>query len=202
MAPEDTIFNALYNYTKALAVALGHRDLLTRLHSDRVFGLAGEIAVEFGLSKKDLAVLKISALFHDIGKIGIPDNILLKPSKHNETEWEKMKEHSVIGEDIMSAIDIEDSPQASKIIRHHHEYYNGLGYPDKLIGEDIPICSRIISIADSYDAMAVTRSYHKARKHSEIMTILESETGLKHDRNLMHIFCKVIESSKFKAASK
>jgi len=69
MAPEDTIFNALYNYTKALAVALGHRDLLTRLHSDRVFGLAGEIAVEFGLSKKDLAVLKISALFHDIGKI-------------------------------------------------------------------------------------------------------------------------------------
>jgi response regulator RpfG family c-di-GMP phosphodiesterase len=201
MEEEDSTFIALYNYTKALAVALGHRDLLTRLHSDRVFGLAGEIAVAFGMSKKDLAILKIAALFHDIGKIGIPDNILLKPSKHDEAEWEKMKEHSSIGENIMSAIDIEDSSRAAKVIRHHHEYYNGLGYPDKLIGEDIPICSRIISIADSYDAMAVTRSYHKARKHLEIMSILESETGVKHAPNLMQIFCKIIESSKFKAAS-
>jgi HD-GYP domain-containing protein (c-di-GMP phosphodiesterase class II) len=201
MVQEDPTFVALYNYTKALAVALGHRDLLTRLHSDRVLGLAGEIAVVFGMSEKDLAILKIAALFHDIGKIGIPDNILLKPSKLDEVEWEKMKEHSAIGENIMSAIDIEDSPRAAKVIRHHHEYYNGLGYPDKLIGEDIPICSRIISIADSYDAMAITRSYHKARKHSEIISILESETGEKHDPNLMQIFCKIIETSKFKAAS-
>ena len=201
MEQEDTTFVALYNYTKALAVALGHRDLLTRLHSDRVLGLAGEMAAALGMVKKDLAILKIAALFHDIGKIGIPDSILLKPSKHDAAEWEKMKEHSAIGENIMSALKIEDSPRAAKVIRHHHEYYNGMGYPDKLSGEDIPICSRIISIADSYDAMAVTRSYHKARTHSEIMSILESERGVKHDPNLMQIFCKIIESSEFKAAS-
>jgi response regulator RpfG family c-di-GMP phosphodiesterase len=201
MTQEDTTFVFLYNYTKALAVALGHRDLLTRLHSDRVLGLAGEIAAALGMEKKDLAILKIAALFHDIGKIGIPDAILLKPSKHDAAEWEKMKEHSGIGENIMSAIEIEDSPRASNVIRHHHEYYNGMGYPDKLIGEGIPICSRIISIADSYDAMAVTRSYHSARTHSEIMSILKSEAGEKHDPNLMQIFYKIIESSKFKAAS-
>lgn len=201
MGQKDLIFVALYNYTKALAVALGHRDLLTRLHSDRVSGLAGEMAVVFGMDKNDLAILKIAALFHDIGKIGIPDAILLKPSKHDAAEWEKMKEHSAIGENILSAVEIEDSPRASKVIRHHHEYFNGQGYPDKLIGEDIPICSRIISIADSYDAMAVTRSYNRARKHSEIMSILESETGMKHDPSLMQIFCRIIESSKYKAPS-
>ena len=166
-----------------------------------MLGLAGEIAAALGMEKKDLAILKIAALFHDIGKIGIPDAILLKPSKHDAAEWEKMKEHSGIGENIMSAIEIEDSPRASNVIRHHHEYYNGMGYPDKLIGEGIPICSRIISIADSYDAMAVTRSYHSARTHSEIMSILKSEAGEKHDPNLMQIFYKIIESSKFKAAS-
>ena len=201
MGQEGLTLVALYNYTKALLVALGHRDLLTRLHSDRVSGLAGEIAVAWGMDKKDLAILKIAAMFHDIGKNGIPDAILLKPSKHDAAEWEKMKEHSAIGENIMSAIQIEDSSRASLVIRHHHEYYNGHGYPDKLIGEEIPICSRIISIADSYDAMAVTRSYHRARKHSEIMPVLESELGVKHDPDLMRIFCKIIESSKFKAAT-
>lgn len=200
MAQEDTTFIALYNYTKALAVALGHRDLLTRLHSDRVYGLAGEIGEVFGLTNENLAILKIAALFHDIGKIGIPDAILLKPSKHDAAEWEKMKEHSEIGENIISALEIKYSSRAAKTVRHHHEYYNGQGYPDKLAGEDIPICSRIISIADSYDAMAVTRTYHRARKHLEIMSILESETGTKHDPDLMLIFCRIIESSKYKAA--
>lgn len=201
MRQEDRIFVALYNYTKALAVALEHRDLTTRLHSDRVSGLAEELAVACGMEKKDLAILKLAALFHDIGKIGVPDAILLKPSKLDAAEWEKMKAHSAIGEHIMSEIEIEDSSRASLVIRHHHEYYNGLGYPDKLIGEDIPICSRIISIADSYDAMAVTRSYHGARKHPEIMSILESEAGTKHDPNLMPIFFKIIESSRFKATT-
>ncbi len=197
---EDAIFITLYNYTKALAVALGHRDLLTRLHSDRVYGLAGEIAAAFGMGKQDLAVLKMAALFHDVGKIGISDEILLKPAKHDAAEWEKMKEHSAIGENIMSAIEIEDAPRAAKVIRHHHEHYDGQGYPDNLTGEEIPVCSRIISIADSYDAMAVTRSYHSARTHSEIMDILASETGVKHDPTLMKIFCQMIESSKFKAS--
>ncbi len=200
MDQEEHTFVTLYKYTKALSVALGHRDLLTRLHSERVRGLVEEIAIGCGLPKKDFDILKIAASFHDIGKIGIPDHILLKPSKLDDVEWEKMKEHSEIGEDIMAATEIEGSQQASLLIRHHHENFDGKGYPDGLSGENIPIGSRIISVADSYDAMAVARSYHVARTHLEIMSILHLETGVKHDPNLMRVFCKIIESSKFRTS--
>ena len=200
MELEDQIFNSLLKYTKALSVALGYRDLLTRLHSERVLGLSGEIGVRCGLSEQELGILKIAASFHDIGKIGVPDYVLLKPALLEDAEWIIMKQHSEIGEKIMVSTELEGSQQAALLIRHHHEHYNGMGYPDKLSGKNIPICSRIISIADSYDAMAVTRSYHHARTHQEIMAILHEETGKKHDPELMHVFCEIIESSEFRAA--
>ena len=200
MKQEDPIYAALYKYTKALSAALGYRDSLTRLHSERVLGLVHEIGASCGLPETQLGILKISASFHDIVKIGIPDHILLKPSQFDEAEWAIMKQHSEIGERIMAATELDGSQQASMAIRHHHEYYNGKGYPDNLSGEQISIYSRIISIADSYDAMAVTRSYHRARTHMEIMAILHKETGEKHDPELMGTFCKIIESSKFKAS--
>ena len=200
MELEDPIFNALYTYTKALSVALGYRDLLTRLHSERVQGLSKEIALRCGLSKNEINALSIAATFHDIGKIGIPDHILLKPSQLDEAEWEEMKRHSEIGEKIIASTELEGSRQAARLIRHHHEHYNGMGYPDKLSGGNIPICSRIITIADSYDAMAVTRAYQNARTHPEIMAILHEQTGEKHDPELMRVFCEIIESSEFKAA--
>lgn len=200
MDQEDPAFKALYTYTKALSVALGYRDLLTRLHSERVCALSEAIGVAYGLSKQDLAILKIAASFHDIGKIGIPDHILLKTSHFDETEWEEIRKHPEIGERIMAATELDGSQKASRVIRHHHEYYNGSGYPDKLAGKDIPVCSRIIAIADNYDAMAVTRSYHQARTHAEIMAIMREETGEKHDPELMQIFCEIIESSELKAA--
>jgi HD-GYP domain-containing protein (c-di-GMP phosphodiesterase class II) len=200
MELEDPVFHALYAYTKALSVALGYRDLLTRLHSERVQGLAVVIGKACGLSEEQLNALKVAASFHDIGKIGIPDHILLKPAQFDEAEWQKMKTHSEIGEKIMAATELEGSQQAARVIRHHHEHYDGQGYPDKLAGENIPICSRIISIADSYDAMAVTRSYHHARSHAEIMAILQRENGKKHDPELMRIFCGMIETSEYKSA--
>lgn len=200
MKLEDPIYTALYKYTKALSAALGYRDLLTRLHSERVLALSDEIGVSCGLSNQELGILRIAASFHDIGKIGIADHILLKTSQLDEAEWAAMKQHSEIGQRIMAEIELAGVQQAAQAIRHHHEHFNGKGYPDKLSGEAIPICSRIISIADSYDAMAVTRSYHRARKHMEIMAILHQETGEKHDPVLMDAFCKIIESSKFKAA--
>ena len=100
----------------------------------------------------------------------------------------------------MLATELDGAPEVALAIRHHHERYAGFGYPDGLSGEEIPICSRIISIADSYDAMAVTRTYHRARKHPEIMDILHDETGLKHDPELMRVFRDIIENSDFKAA--
>ena len=200
MEQEDPVFSALYTYTKALSVALGYRDLLTRLHSERVQGLSVAIGKAHGLSKQQLNALKIASSFHDIGKIGIPDHILLKPAQFDKAEWQVMKTHSEIGEKIMAATELDGSKQAAQAIRNHHEHYDGQGYPDNLAGKDIPICSRIISIADSYDAMAVTRSYHHARTHPEIMAILQEENGKKHDPELMQIFCGIIENSKYKSA--
>lgn len=199
MKQADPAFNTLYTYTKALSVALGYRDRLTQLHSERVQGLSAALGAACGLPNDQLLSLRIAASFHDIGKIGIPDHILLKPAPFDDAEWTVMKTHTEIGEKIMAATELEGSEHAAQIIRHHHEHYDGSGYPDGLAGEDIPICARIISIADSYDAMAVTRSYHHARAHPEIMAILRQETGEKHDPALMQIFSKHIETSGFRA---
>lgn len=200
MELQDPIYAALYRYTRALSVALGYRDLLTRLHSERVLALSEAIGARLGLDEHDMGVLRVSSSFHDVGKIGIPDHILMKPSKFDEAEWAIMKGHSAIGEAIIASTELDGSPQAAFAIRHHHEYFNGHGYPDGLSGEGIPIHSRIISIADSYDAMAVTRSYHLAKKHVEIMRILCEEAGEKHDPNLIRLFCEIIESDPHKAA--
>lgn len=201
MKLEDQAFNSLLKYTKALSIALGYRDLSTQLHSERVQGLCVSIGKSCGLSQSEINTLIIAASFHDIGKIGIPDHILFKPSKLDPTEWETMKKHSEIGAEIMLATELEGSKQAALPIRHHHEHYNGMGYPDNLMGESIPICSRIISIADCYDALAVTRSYHHVRTHLEIMDLLHEESGKKYDPEIMRIFCKIIETNQFKTVN-
>lgn len=199
MEMESEIFNALYTYTKALSVALGYRDSMTRLHSERVRGLSQEIGLRCGLTGGEISELGIAAAFHDIGKIGIPDSILLKTSRLDEADWVKMRQHCEIGEKIIASTELKGSQEASILVRHHHERYDGTGYPDKLSGNDIPICARIISIADNYDAMAVTRSYHHARAHEGIMDVMHRETGKKHDPEVMRVFREVIESSPFKA---
>ena len=200
MNPADPTYIALHRYTKALSVALGHRDLYTRVHSDRVFALSEAIGVRIGMSEPQLGILRISATFHDIGKIGVPDHILLKPGGLDESETAIMQRHSAIGEDIVISTEIEGATEAAIIIRHHHERYDGAGYPDGLAGEDIPLSSRIIGIADSYDAMSTTRAYHPAKTHSEIMGVLREEEGGKHDPKLTEIFREIIENSRFKVA--
>jgi HD-GYP domain-containing protein (c-di-GMP phosphodiesterase class II) len=195
MESKNDILEALYRYTKGLSVALGYRDLMTRLHSERVRDLSMTIGSHYGLNNREVSTLRVGSSFHDIGKIGIPDSILLKPSMLNEAEWEVMKRHSEIGENIMLSTGLEGSRKIALVIRHHHEHYDGGGYPDGLSGESIPICCRIISIADNYDAMAVTRSYHHAGNHVEIMEILCNESGKKFDPQLMNIFCEIIDQS-------
>jgi len=201
MKSSGRVYEALYTYTKALSVALAYRDPMTRLHSDRVLGLAVALGERCSLSGRELGILKIGASFHDIGKIGIPDRILLKPASFDGTEWSVMRQHAEIGEKIILATEIDGAPEAAAVIRHHHERYDGQGYPDKLAGEAIPIASRIISIVDSYDAMAVTRSYHRAKNHAEVMAVLYEESGTKHDPRLLRVFAAVIEASPFVAAA-
>ena len=195
---KNSTFVSLYRYTKALSVALGYRDTMTRMHSERVVALSLSLGEHCGLTDDELETLRVAATFHDIGKIGIPDAILLKPGRLDRTEWECMQRHAEIGQQIMLATDLDGAETAARAIRHHHEHFDGLGYPDQISGQQIPIAARIIAITDSYDAMAVTRSYHAALGHSVIGEILRVQSGTKYDPDLLHTFLRYIETSALK----
>ena len=185
----------MHNIAHSLTVALGERDHHTRHHSERVVRLSVELGRHIDLNDHELELLSLGAQFHDLGKIGIPDQILRKPAPFEDVEWECMKQHAIIGERIILAIGDDKSPEVARVVRHHHEHFDGSGYPDGLSGTEIPLFARIVSLADSYDAMAVSRPYHKARQHQVVMNILDSEAGRKHDPDLLHAFCAVIEKS-------
>ncbi|MDO6563361.1 HD domain-containing protein [Amphritea sp. 1_MG-2023] len=197
---DQEVFQILEQRTKALAIALGFRDPSTLEHSTRVQTLAAELGKAVGLNVKQLAALRISAKFHDIGKIGIPDHILMKPTKLDHQDWTVMVRHPEIGEQIVRSTELEGAAETGQIIRHHHEHYDGQGYPDRIAGEAIPIGARIISIVDSYDAMAFTRPYHRGRSHADIITQIQRESGAKHDPYLLKHFCRIINTSKHRVA--
>lgn len=183
------------NISRTLTVVLGERDPTTRSHCERVINLAEEFGSHIGLSGQEMELLTLGARFHDIGKIGIPDHVLGKAAPFEEAERECMKQHTLIGERIILAIGSERSPELARTVRHHHENFDGSGYPDQLAGSDIPLLSRIISLVDNYDAMAVQRPYNKLRRHRDVMNVMHREAGIKHDPELLRIFCTVIEKS-------
>ena len=148
-----------------LSRAVDARDPYTAGHSGRVAILSSKIAKKLGISKTESEQIELAAQFHDIGKIGIPDSILLKPGKLTEIEYSEIKKHPVVGTNILS--NIEFLKDALPIILHHHENYDGRGYPYGISGTEIPLGSRIISIADTYDAMTSDRPYRKALSHEE-----------------------------------
>lgn len=199
MSCEHADYLPLHAIAQTLTVALGERDRHTRIHCERVVRLSAELASYLDFSQSELDLLALGAQFHDIGKIGIPDHVLLKPGAFAAEEWECMKQHPVIGERIVLALGSDKSTEVARMVRHHHENFDGSGYPDQLAGEQIPVLSRIIALTDCYDAIALTRPYHHARRHHEIMDILASEAGLKHDPHLLHAFSTVIEKSPMRA---
>ncbi|UTW04368.1 HD domain-containing protein [Amphritea atlantica] len=199
MSPAEKLtYQTLEGRTKALATALGFRDQSTLDHSDRVQKLATELGIAAGLSEGQISALRISSIFHDIGKIGIPDRILMKPGKLDTDDWAVMHRHPVIGQQIVLSTELEGAAETALMIRHHHEHFNGNGYPDKIAGEDIPVGARVISIVDSYDAMAFKRSYHKGYKHTEIIEQINRESGIKHDPYLLNHFCRIIDKSAYR----
>jgi len=191
-------YPTLIQFTNALSKVLKERDAYTRLHSDRVMNLSTEIAKYIALPSKDLMLLKTAAALHDIGKIGIPDKVLLKAGNLDDDETAIMHRHSEHGENIVLSLSHDGADVIAQAIRHHHEFFNGLGYPDRLIGENIPIFSRIIAIADNYDAMATRRVYQEAKSHTEVMDIMSDELGHKHDPVIFAKFVKLIENSEFR----
>lgn len=191
-------YSTLIKFASALSIALKERDAYTRLHSDRVMNIACELGKRIGIESKDLPLLQTAAALHDIGKIGIADEILLKPYKLQNDELEIMRTHSARGSQIVTSLDLEGSNIVADAIKHHHEHFDGTGYPDELIGEDIPLLSRIITIADNYDAMASRRVYQDAKSHEAIIDVMLDELGSKHDPHLFEEFIKMIEKSEFR----
>lgn len=191
----EIIDHSLLNQAQALAVALNERDEYTSSHCDRVVRFSLELGKKCGLSSAELRVLPLAAALHDVGKIGVPDRVLLKSGRLDADEWEIMKNHSEQGERILMALETQEMQCAARIVRHHHEGFDGSGYPDALAGENIPVLSRIVALADSYDAMATTRPYHRPKIHREIIAIMDEESGSKFDPDIFRRFLKLVEGS-------
>jgi HD-GYP domain-containing protein (c-di-GMP phosphodiesterase class II) len=192
-------YELIKGHAFALSVALDERHHPTFTHCRRVAGLCLELGQQCGLSRRELRLLRLAAAYHDVGKIGIPDSVLHKPARFNDDDWAHMRAHSEKGQRILLAAGLEDSVTIGLAVRHHHERYDGNGYPDGLAGEAIPVLARIVAIADAYDAMASRRTYGQQRSHSQILDVLREERGLQHDAYLTDLFLGLIDNSAFKA---
>lgn len=168
------------------------KDPYTRGHSDRVSEYSVLIGKKLGLDEKTLHILKIGGLFHDIGKIGIPDSILLKESKLSDEEYSQIKNHPMIGVHMLgdAAIFTDILP----IVKHHHERYDGRGYPSQLVGEDIPYVARIAAVADTFDAMTSKRSYRDSLPIDVVRAEIERCSGTQFDPNIAKVFLDIMDN--------
>ena len=176
---------------RALAAAIDAKDPYTKGHSERVSETSVALAQELNLTDKDIENIEYTALLHDIGKIGIADNILGKNSILTNEEFDKIKEHPIMGAKIIEPVDfLKNSYEA---IYHHHEKYNGKGYPDGLKEKDIPLLSRIIAVADAYDAMGSDRPYRKKLNKVKILKELKDQSGKQFDPEVVKALISVID---------
>ena len=183
----DNLFSTLY----AFVAAVEARDLYTREHSTRVAKLAYKIGQQMNCSEEELNIINFAGYLHDVGKIGIRDDILLKPGKLTEQEYENIKEHPVIGADIIGKLGLWDKEQI--VIRHHHERFDGKGYPDGLKNYEIPKLSRILAVADVADAMGSDRAYRKRMDYKKVITIIKENSGTQFDPEVVENFLKIAD---------
>lgn len=168
------------------------KDPYTRGHSDRVSAYSVLIGEKLGLSEEELHTLKIGGLFHDIGKIGIPDSILLKESKLDDEEYSQIKNHPSIGAHILG--DVSMFKDIIPMVLHHHERFDGRGYPSQLAGEDIPLIARIAAVADTFDAMTSKRSYRDALPLEVVTAEIEKCSGAQFDPKIANIFLDILKN--------
>ena len=177
---------------ESLSTTIEAKDEYTRGHSRRVAQYAALIAENLGWSKEEIQNLKNCAYLHDIGKIGIPDQILNKPGKLTNEEFNLIKQHTTIGQDILKDITI--IPHIDEVTRSHHEHYDGTGYPDGLKGNEIPIQARVIALADSYDAMNSRRIYRNTLSHGRIYHEIQMNAGTQFDPEITKVFLKLMDN--------
>ncbi len=176
---------------RALSAALDARDSETEGHSQRVTKLALAIGAALNLSPEELTTLERGALLHDVGKIGVPDNILLKSGPLNKAEREWMNRHPQLGYDMLKEISF--LQDALPVVLHHQERWDGSGYPEGLRGEQIPLGARIFAVADTYDAMTSTRPYRRALSHEEALTEIRQCSGTQFDPRIVEAFFSLFQ---------
>ncbi len=177
---------------QALAAAVDAKDPYTRGHSANVARYAADLATHVGLSTDMIELVRVTGTLHDVGKIGVPDAILKKPDKLTDEEREIMETHPVLGEVI-----VRKAPQLEPTlpgVRHHHERWDGKGYPDKLAGNDIPLVARVLAVADSFDAMTSDRPYRKGLPFDYALSQIESGAGSQFDPELAVAFLELMHS--------
>ena len=171
---------------KALAGAIDAKDPYTRGHSDRVRKMSMRIGMKMGLNEEKLENLAFGALLHDIGKIGIRDEVLQKKEQLSPEEYQYVQQHPLIGVSIVEGIDF--FKDKISMIRNHHEHFDGSGYPDGLIGEGIPLEARIIAVPDAFDAMTSVRPHRRAMSPEDMLAEMEKWKGKQFDPQILGIF--------------
>jgi HD-GYP domain-containing protein (c-di-GMP phosphodiesterase class II) len=182
-APSPAVFDAL-------ADAMASRDGLTHVHAERVQHYAIALARQVPITDTGMiAALETAALLHDLGKLGIPDRLLHKPGPLTPAEYAQVKQHAIIGSNILATI-----PSAgllAQIVRHHHENWDGSGYPDGLRGTAIPLASRVLAIVDCYDALTSDRPYRRALAHNSAVAMIFERRGTMYDPAITDAFLQI-----------
>jgi putative nucleotidyltransferase with HDIG domain len=174
---------------KSLASAIDAKDEYTRHHSTRVTDFSLKLAAKMGFGEKEIGDLELAALLHDVGKIAVPESILNKPGKLTDEEFKLIKEHPARGESILSPV--VELKEIGRIVRSHHERYDGTGYPDRLKGQEIPLGARIMTIADTYDSITSERPYRKAASHRYAVKEIISCSGTQFDPEVVGHFLEI-----------
>ena len=199
LALYENIYQNLFSTLYAFVNALEARDPYTQQHSERVARLAILLGQEMNCAPEELDILHFSGHLHDIGKIGIRDDILLKRSGLTAEEYEKIKEHPQIGANIVGQLGLWD--REKDIIRYHHEHYDGTGYPEGLQGEGIPFLSRILAVADVFDAMASGRAYRKKIEEVVVLDAIRDRAGTHFDPQVVETLLRLYQEGRFPTPS-
>ena len=175
---------------EALAIAIDAKDEVTHDHVHRVQIYATGLARLFGLNDAEIEALKAGALLHDIGKLAVPDYILNKPDKLTTAEFDRMKVHTIVGAEILARVDF--PYPVVPIVRHHHERWDGRGYPDGLRGDEIPMTARILAVVDCFDAVREDRQYRKAMTRPQAIDLIKSGSGTMYDPDVVRMFLEYL----------